>query len=87
MLLLRPTQLTISSPGITNTAGCSYRSGMNPQLPFGRKIESARESVPGGVLTTHLSLALLISERLLVAAGQAGRHQAVGTLAAEQCNC
>lgn len=87
MLLLHPTQLTISSPGITNTAGCSYHSGMNHLQPFGRKIERAQESVPGGVLTIHLSLALLISECLLVATVQAGRHQAMGILAAEQYNC
>lgn len=86
MLVLRFTQLTISSPGRTNTAGCLYHSGMNHLLPFGKKIEKARESVPG-VLTIHLSLALLILECLLVATVQAGRHQATGTLAAEQYNC
>lgn len=88
MFLLCPTQLTISSPGRINTAGCSYHSGMNHLLPFG-KIERAQERVPGGVLTVHLSLALLIPECLLVATVQAGRHQASeqDALAAEQCNC
>lgn len=86
MLLLRPTQLTVSSPGRTNTTGCSYHSGMNHLLLFGKKTESAQESVPG-VLAVHLSLASCISECLLVATAQAGRHQATGTLAVEQHNC
>lgn len=35
MLLICPTQLTISSPDRTNTEGCSYHSGMNHLLPIG----------------------------------------------------
>lgn len=55
MFLLLTIQITVSSPGRTNTAGCSYHFVNNYLLPFGKKIKRAQKSVPGGVLTITLS--------------------------------
>lgn len=83
MFVLLTIQITVSSPGRTNTAGCWYHFVNNYLLPFGKKIKRAQKSVPEKDYSQYPFPQF--SEHLCVTV-QAVRHQATETLATKQYN-